>query len=271
MRKMTYIGIIILVIAVAAIALGVFYGSSGIIKAASGLVVMKNMTVFNNSFAYLTFNTVGTPLIFSARSESDVNFYLMNMTAYSLWAGANYTGMHQNRFLVGEGLEGNGIIVVYHNTMNASFPASIGQEPMYIEGGNSTYANLANSTYYLVIDNTNGSASNSTNVNVSVVYLPNINTNNATTYSNYTNFEDSLNRIRAETEVAFVLLIIGVVVIIYSLVRGRRGKGIDGPKIRVTSDEDIDNLYEKAGVRGKGVQTGGRAARRKSRHKKSER
>lgn len=251
MLKITYIGIIILVMALAVIAFGVIYGSGSIMKAAGDLVVIKNITVLSNSSTNLSFNTTGSPLIFSVLSEADINFYIMNSTAYSIWGSTNYTETNPNGLLRSESLEGSGTVVIYQNSMNVSFPTGMGQKPIYEEYGNSTYTNITNSTYYLVIDNTNGSASSSNDVNVRVVYLPSINLNNATTYNNYNNFENSLNKIRMETIIAVILLIAGGVVVVYGVVRNRRDKNRKNNNSgkRYTSEEDIDKLYERAEVR----------------------
>ena len=241
MKKSIYLGIGLILIAIVIFLFSRSVGISSIMKDVAGLMIMKNVVITNNSFYTLKLSLSNTPLAFYAIASNDINFYLMNSKAYNTWNSSYFIKKYGNGIVRAEHLEKDGIIMIYNNTKNMGFPIAPSYNVSYvIKNFNNT--NITNSTYYLVADNTNGSKSNSTDVEFNIRYFPNLNSNNTTTYQNYNKLKNSWKTVIIETLIAGIFFVIGIITILYMLIKKKRKKNKE--KIKDKNEDYINELYK---------------------------
>ena len=197
-KKIFYIGLLLV-----AVAIILSFPISGTLTNAIGNAVNSNTTALNNMFAE-AFNSIGTvenitvtggnfiPLKISsagitgnatfyldANISSSLNVYLFNQSGYSTWTaylngGVSRSGINEARLLEGSGTlllynAVHGLIAYQSLNTTPALPSTIKySSPSYQYGA----INISHSgNYYLVFDNTNGSASSSRSVTAKVVYL----------------------------------------------------------------------------------------------------
>lgn len=269
MRIGYYIGIIIVIIATVMVAYGSSTITSKVYGIANDLLIYNNTTVSSNSIYSLAINVNDSHMLFAAGALGRMNFYLFNSTGYRSFESIRGSNRSESLISIARSLEGHGTIEIFYDSENASFPVLTPIKPYYtVKAYNETNSSIPNSIYYLVADNTEDSASFGTNVNLTVVRLPNINKNDTSLYNKLTNLSEEILYNGIEIVIGAILLLIGIAVILYTFIKGRENKkndiqkgendsrtrrfGIGRGKM---SDEQIDELY--------GIRKGKRPAKRK--------
>ncbi len=239
MRRITAIGLAIILIAIALVLYGLFVGSGQVYNSAVNLTSSLNATVKPHGTYTMAFNySNGTSFYFLAHASGNINFYLMNSSAYGLFENSNSTSKYANA----ESLEGKGMLQIYRNATNSSFPASYQQGLRYEYAKNQTQP-PKNGIYYLIADNTNGSASASNSISLGIVYLQNF-YHNQSDIAKYQKFVGAVTSEKLVGVAGGVFLIFGIVIVAYGFIR-RRGKGGDTSQVKKgMSEEEIDRLYE---------------------------
>ena len=188
-------------------------------------------------------------------SQSPVDFYLFNYSGFSKWASIAYAGNAPSGYSAALSLEGAGLLYGYKNARSATVPytSSIDNVSPFYQT-NATLLNSANGAYYAVVDNTNGSASSATQVKATILYQskPSSLTQGQTA---------SALGVLAAGAGFFILLIAGIILIIYGLVKKQpQTAGTQAPQQKSDmSEEQVDQLYKnikkKSKGRGKDMQT----------------
>lgn len=245
-KKIIYIGIVLLAVAVATLLL------SGSIANVHGLLTEQNVTVSSLSFSavpiVLANNSI--PLVIG-RFSSKVNFYFFNGTGFSDWTKLMNKSNAPLGYASALSLKGYGLLFAYLNTTSVILPYQPGV-------GNFTPAYFVNSskgfpggTYYAVIDNSKGSLSSASQVNATLLY--NAQGSNGTAITKFI-YEEAVFGITF-----FILLIAGIIIIIYGFIKKPK-EGMDAmqtsakPSGSVKSDIDekeIDELYKRIKKKGK--------------------
>lgn len=247
MKKTTYLGIGLILIAIIIFFVGRSAGINNIMKDVAGLMITKSVVITNNSFYTLKLSLSNTPLAFYAMASNNINFYLMNSEAYQMWNNSYFTKKYRSGIVRAEHLEKNGTLLIYNNTKSMSFPVVSHNVSYLIKGFNST--STINSTYYLVADNTNGSKSESMNVNFSIKYFPNLGLTNITNNQNYNKLRNSWKTIIIETLIAGILFVIGVIIILYMFIKSKRKRNKE--VINDKNEDYINELYKNIDKRAK--------------------
>ncbi|MCL5430306.1 MAG: hypothetical protein M1504_02405 [Candidatus Marsarchaeota archaeon] len=261
-KKIVYIGVI-LIVAAAVVLLISGASAGGVVSGLKNLTKMQNFTVNGGAFAYLPLQSVNSSLLAVGVLNHKVNVYLLNSTAFPLWENSV-----SNTLAPGGGnglysalqLEGKGAFLIYENATNVTIPANLqlgnfSASPALYALNESLYKN---GMYYVVVDNTHGSASYSNQVIANFLYLlpPTNSTSAATIY----NFNSTLGTLFILGVVFIVLLVAGIIVIAYGLLKKRQPTA-ETPTVKGgPTKEEVDRLY-----RGVGKPAAGRRARKKRR------
>ena len=237
------IGLAIILIAVVLIMYDLFIGSGQVYNSAANLTSNINATIKPNSTYTMAFNySNSTGLFFLARSTDRINFYLMNSSAYGLFESSNSPSMYAEAV----SLEGKGTLFVYRNATNSSFPISYRSGLEYEYTKNQSQP-PRDGIYYLVADNTNGSAASANEVSIGIVYLQNFYRNQSDA-AKYQKFAGALNSERLVGETGGLAIIFGIAVVVYGFIRRRKNSTDESPVKNGMSEEEIDKLYENERV-----------------------
>ncbi len=251
-KKFVYIGLVLIV---AAFGLLLLAGSL-LTSVASGLLAEHNVTVSSMSFSYLQVILVNQTAIFGVVSSKPVNFYVFNSTGFAVWSTEVNSGNAISGYATAVALEGKGLLFGYHNALIGTIPYSqvLGNAtPFY----NINASRMPAGTYYAVVDNTNGSASDSITFNSTILYP------SQTSAAGYASRSASAIAVLASGAGFFVLLIAGIALILYGFfkktpaqVAGMQTQAAGQAKPKGDmSDEQIDQLYKnikkKTGRKGK--------------------
>ena len=253
-KKLIYGGLVSVVLAI--IVLIILSGQeSGIIQGYAQNSTTYNLTIASHGFGSEEIYINQTSYILTtATSSGRANVYFMNGTAFSMWSA--YSKL-RNSSMTGldyaASLEGDGALVIYKNTTIASIPflSQLSQsgvqetKPIYSINTSKPYAQGA---YYIVIDNTNGSASANGAIAANIV-VPTPLSNSTIAYFN----KAQLSLLPYGT-VFFVLLVAGIILIVYGYFKKPRepqppaGAGGKTHTEHTTekglpSDADINVLY----------------------------
>lgn len=260
MRIGYYIGIILVIIATVMVVYGSDNVTNSVYGIAGDILIYNNTTISSNSIYTLAINVNDSHMLFAAGASERINFYLFNSTGYSSFESIRESNSTESLISIARSLEGQGTMEIFYDSLNASFPILTTVKPSYtFKAYNDTNSSISNSIYYLVADNTKGSASFGTNVNLTVVRLPNISQKNTALYNKLLSVSKGLVYTGIEIIIGAILLLIGIATILYTLIKGRRNRGDtlsgkgdrDGRAVRFgfrsrdMSDEQIDKLYYK--------------------------
>lgn len=227
-KKIVYIGLLVFVIGlVAMFSNAATQNISGLSQAQP---IASNFSINASSFysAPLYISNLSLVIVLCNFSRP-VNIYLMNSSGLSAWSRSE--GLSR-----AESLEGKGTLLIVRNSTLFSLPS--------LQANNSSthvlYSGLGKArfnpgTYYLVADNTNGSASSKDPVSGQIVYVPEV--PNETTQANLSQFGTQI----AFGAVGFIIVLAGIVLIVYGLMKAPKVPGRkDGD---TPSDEEVDRLY----------------------------
>ena len=257
-KKIVIVGVILILFGIlaAAIATTTFNGS---IKSFASQV-LKNATAraAPGSFAYVPISLPNASQIYVlAELNKSANFYLMNGSAFSSWSAAMGNTINVTGVSAAAALEGNGTIFIARNstfidTASPVAPNST-EDIMYSSPNVTEPAGM----YYVVADNTNGSASSGNGSVLAriVYYAPGtVSSNTIAEYSG------SGNTVLGSGIAFLVLVVAGLVFVIYGIVKkpkpgavpeqfqdrktGGHAPGGEKP------DNYISSLYDK--IEGKG-------------------
>ncbi|MGI0100926.1 MAG: hypothetical protein ACREBH_04405 [Candidatus Micrarchaeaceae archaeon] len=160
-KKIVFIGIGLLVIAIVVLLLSVFLLSGGVSKD----ITTANTTVAAHGFSDVPITYYGNTTIIAiyAIMGNATNIYVLNASDFSAWSGhMNSTASNTSGIAYAQALGVNGTYV-YSNVSNIVIPIVL--KEFSKGGGHSGKA-------YLVIDNTLGSKSYANAVNATISYFP---------------------------------------------------------------------------------------------------
>lgn len=267
-KKIVYIGVALLILA-----LIVFLESSSLTNTAlqnttqnitqslQRSSVTQNVVVQSDSFYVLPLPITNTTAFFLAvgNFSSRVNAYLFNGAGFGAWnsiVSGNTMAIGLNSAI---DLEGRGALIIYRNVTFASVPPYIQEAnvtPIYMS--NASIANV--STYYFVIDNTNGSASSSKQVDVTTKFGSFQSSALSSLSGLQTAFDLGL--------VFFVLLVAGLLALVLGILRKPKGDAEMPPVgMKLKKDEVnpayVNRLYRNLRRRGKRAQRRSKRTARK--------
>jgi hypothetical protein len=275
-RRIFYIGVGLLIAAVAVLIINGYF-ASGLASGLQNILIMKNLTINSYNFSSIAISSTNSSYLFIiAAANKPVNMYLFNGSGFFNWQHyalppiipcpinattntATCTHIPKPSGLSRAiALEGKGAFVIFKNATNVTIPQSISSTTTPLYASNSTL--YPPGTYYLVIDNTNGSASSSTQLQAKVVYLPPIN-NSSITSGPLSSFGSQLTQEIGLGIVFFILLIAGIAVLIYGFLRKPKDSGMppplpSKPRLKGEADrEQVDQLYKDIEKREKAKKT----------------
>ncbi len=239
-KKFIYIGVILLVVAFAMLLLA----GSLLNSTVNNLFTQKNVTVGPSAFTYEQVQLTRQPAIIAMISDAPVNFYVFNSTGFLKWSSSMYSTNAPSGYRSALPLEGAGLVYGYLGTKSATIPysASIDNTTPFYET-NSTSLDNVTGTYYAVVDNTNGSASSASGVKASVLY-------ESTSSSLAGSQAASAVGVLAAGASFFVLLIAGIALVIYGIVKkqpiapGEPASARQAVQKSNMTEEQIDQLYK---------------------------
>jgi len=281
-KRVIYLGVLFIFLSVVALAASSLNLQNPLGQDIYGIanLTFKNQTVGNSSFDSIAINLNSTStLIFSTKSYNRSNIYIMNTSAFLNWVNGSYNEGFNGVAKALE-LKDKGIIAIYHNVLSAIFPTGMvpnATNATYVPEYESSYAingTLPAGSYYIVIDNTNGSASYSHALPVSLQYLhyP------LTAPLSLLKGNSPLSSFLLTSSISVLLFVMGFALIIVGIITKTKDRKmiVEGKLVTVhrtkasampssasigdnISDEQLDKLYK--GVEAKHV----RRSRRKSR------
>jgi len=241
-KRIIYLGLLFILFSAVVLAISAFniqnMGSSNIYNITNPTI--KNVTVKGAGFISIPIRLNGTStLAFAATLYNRSNLYLMNNSAFLSWSSSNSV----NGLAKALALEGGGIIAIYRNVSSAIFPTSTlpglnnaTSAPDY-EISSAINGTLSGGDYYILIDNTNGSASYAHEVPANIQYLA---------YSQSTSLSilkdsSSLSSFLLTSSISVLFFVVGFALVIAGLVmksKDKQGLGVD------VSDEQLNELYK---------------------------
>lgn len=243
-KKILYIGIAVLVAAILVLMLNVS-NTSNIANGFSNVLVVKNLSVGSGNFSTVQLNTTNSSYLFIiAEANKPSDMYLLNASGFAAWKlgiSENLTGVS-----TAKSLEGNGVLVVYANAINATIPGGLTQSsaPLYTYNESGFFPA---GQYYFVVDNTNGSASYGSSVYAKIIYVPPI-TNSSVQSGQFATIGSQVEQEIVYGTVFFVLIIAGAVLVLYGFFKKPKGteSGTPGPqKLAANADKEyVDKLYK---------------------------
>ncbi|EET90474.1 MAG: hypothetical protein LVQ97_02925 [Candidatus Micrarchaeales archaeon] len=261
-KRFIYAGLVLVVIAIVSIII-VFDTVSSVSQAPPSILKVVNFTVGSNSYYYSGFVANGSYIVLALiSSKRPLNFYLLNSSTFGEWAsymGSNTSvAANASGFAYAKGLVGKGAVTIFRNATNVTMPYistyAISGPYYQSNSSNISIGELPHGKYYVVADNTFGSASHNSSVNTTMlIYSPDIKVSSLRSYG-YT--------VVAGGTVSVLAIISGIVLLIIGLLK-RGPKGSEGKTVRIfedgapsaMSDEEINKVYDKI-ERKRGVQKG---------------
>jgi hypothetical protein len=176
------------------------------------------MNVSANGFSYATLNvTPPSTIVFIGRSTAPLNVYVMDSAGFAAWKSQvtiSHDGLSYayNLSKLGE------VLAIFTNTTVVSLPVlSNATSTPYISNA-SAQSGYAAGQYYLVFDNTNGSASKSTTVQEQLV-LPVYLLNGSVGTETANQFKSMLTNTAVAGLAFLILLIVGILVAVFGLIK----------------------------------------------------
>lgn len=256
-KRMVLIGIVLLVVAFL-VFLANNSVSTSLVTGLSNLSVSQNLTVLPYSYGYVVLPIQGnaqTFYILLSNFSKPINSYLFNSSAYTKWKSAVTANVPANGFDTAVSLERNGTFFIFRNSTLASVPSQLISNNKSVVYSTSENASYVNGTYYLVLDNTNGSESANSVVNAEIKYLAPI-TNSTLQTSKLSNISNSFQTALWLGVAFFFLLIAGIILLVFGFFRKRRDQleampppGKEKLKNDEVSKEYVDKLYSNLGRR----------------------
>jgi hypothetical protein len=245
-KKFVYSGVLCVVIALVAF-LSVSVALSG---STMGKLPNENLTVPARNYSYLLINTSDASMaVASASLSSAINIYVFNATDFGLWrlnaeSANSVGGLDYARTLY----HGNSTFI----SANTAFMMPENVSRVIAKGSNSSYV-------YVVMDNTNGSASFGRPVTAKIVYLV---LNPATNAKYHSLAMDQLYLSFA----AFALLLVGMVLAVYGAMKSAKSAPAYVPTGKEAKNKAyIDSLYKNI-ESGKGNKKTGKSKAGKDGH-----
>jgi hypothetical protein len=201
-----------------------------------GSIPFENITVQSGGSSYATINTSNAQTaIVSVIATSAINMYLFNASNFNLWQSHVLGNASANGLKYAQAIYSGNSPFIFASTdliMPVNVSLMLPKNELY------------NNSVYVVLDNTNGSASSSKEVTARVVYL----VLNPSTTAKYRAIASRQFYLGAA---AVLMLIVGVAVAIYGVVKKEKsGPGIQVPTGKnATSKEYIDSLYKNVNKR----------------------
>lgn len=225
-KKLVYIGVGLLIIAIVLFVISGYLLSGGLSKS----IVLTNLTVGAHGFSDVPviYGNNATALAVYMLVESPANLYVLNGTTFSTWS--NYVKSNKNA---------SGLNYVKTLNVNSSYifqNKTVEVVPIRISKSAAYNNTLPANKLYIVIDNTFGSKSTSTPINATVSYLP---------------LDES--RLLISAVLGYGVIIIGIaaiIVIIYGFIKKDPNQGmpttIGGKPVAKNQNEKdyVDQLYK---------------------------
>ncbi|MDE1833466.1 MAG: hypothetical protein KGH58_03550 [Candidatus Micrarchaeota archaeon] len=246
MKTTTKIGIIVILAGIIVLFASGYLANGQL----SRQLIAVNITAGPHGFGYTDIRANSSSVLFLAvASSNSSNIYLFNASAFGMWSSAVNGGAGGKAYAAT--LNGGGQLYTYDNTSFVQLTL-----PDSARGAGYNYSRVFNGSYYVVIDNTNGSVSSGNTITGRAIYVA-LNSNTVSRYAGGLTY-DVLG--------ALAVIIAGVAVLAYGFVRKRKDASTSGgqqeTKSNTTSKEYIDSLYKD--IEGKKAGTGrkGRARKR---------
>ncbi len=244
-KKFIYIGLILIVVAFVLL----FAAASVLSSTAKSFLTEQNITVSSMSFDKVQLLMANQSMIVAMISTKPVNLYLFNSSGFAAWTTVLSSSNTPSGYLSALSLEGSGLLFGYSDARTATIPyeSTLGNEtPFYT---NNAVTGLLSGTYYIVVDNTNGSSSYLESFNASLLYP-------SQTQPNEHSKEDLAAGGLVVLGISFfALLIAGIILIAYGIIKKPPEEAAtpqQGSKVPLQpkekgamSDEQIDKLYKK--------------------------
>jgi hypothetical protein len=284
-KKVVYVGLALILISIVIAVAGSYIGSNSL-QGLENQVSRQNLTIAADTFQYLQLNNpnASSLVVIAEHSSAPVNVYLFNSSAFAQWKAA----MSSNAVVSGihDALEfkGKGAFYVFDNSTMALMPyngtttyqasqqnaTGLSPHPLYYPSS----VLLPVGTYYLVIDNGEGSASMSQSVSSKVAYSAPIPEQNVTNLV-ISPVAKELAFAAAFGTVVFLMFIAGAVITIWGVFKRPAEYGQVGETQKPPEKADakemqkyIDKLYSRVGkrsVRSKRAVRKRRTARKRTR------
>ena len=247
-KRTMYIALLLIAIGIAIwVAASFSFGSLQNQIVQSTTYSTANLTVKPDNYASYQLQLNGSYLSSLAYVVSpSSNLYLFNTTAYSAWLNARRSDYNASGIALAKILESKGAVLIAQNvTLSPTFNLATNAS-----GSNITYnsgARPSNSTYYLVIDNTKGSGSLNKSVQAGILYA-------VTPIASLDQFLTSTKTISLAGSIpAFLILVIGIILLIYGALRRSKLKdalqpeGKTAPWSKQLTQQEVDELYKNVG------------------------
>lgn len=218
-KRFIYYGLVMIIIAVA-----LFFGSGYLFSNGIGKsITINNFTVRPDNFTYLPISyTNSSEVAIYVITNKPINVYLLNGTVYSAW---------RSHMVATRNASGISYLQQFHLNSSQVFKnSSFAIIPLIVN----TSRNLSSNVVYVVMDNTFGSRSFNSSVNATLSYFP-LHTSKLLSYELTDVF-------------ALLVLLSGIIVIIWGLVKTRGPKVGDNTEKDLPKDEKektyVDQLYK---------------------------
>jgi hypothetical protein len=249
-KNIVYFGIIIIIVSF----LFLFFASSVLIspnlnsttsELISNLTSEKNYTINANSFASYTINLNTTTANITAfvKSNTKINLYLMNNNTFLAWKKALSNTSNVSGLNIASKFEGNGVYYIFKDINYTSIPPglikNITTVPIY-----SSNSLLNKGVYYLVMDNTYGSASSHQIVKASILYILPL-TNQTLNSPQFDSIKNMINESIWLGSIFFITFIIGIAVLAYGIIKKPQSIVVKSKDSTTKiSLADVDELYK---------------------------
>jgi hypothetical protein len=249
-KKIVYIGIAFIIASTVVILIS---GSttSSITTGLQKYLITDNITIKSGGISSTSLSIPANSFIFAfVDLNRSANIYLFNNSAYGVWKNETNTANSPTGLENAKSLEGAGAFAIYRNATNATIPSGLGSSgstPLYSVNQSQLFAN---GTYYFIIDNSNGSASSGSVVKGVIEYLPPF-INSSFSSGVFAGLGSQLSEAVTLGIIFFVLFIVGIILVIYGLIKQPKNTSLPPPKTEQTGkletkadQQYVDQLYK---------------------------
>jgi hypothetical protein len=253
-KKIVIIGLLLVLASIGVL----FIGGNLVLNNASlvsNQLKSANLTISAGNFSYVQLGATNASFfVLLAKLSNNANFYVFNQSGFSAWSAGVHSARGASGIRYAISLENKGAFMIYKNTSTPSVPPLVSSDPSLIFAYNSSIP-YPQGSYYFVVDNTNGSASSQMLMNAQFVYAPPINNQSIKSGALGSIPAALVNNELLVGGVFFILLVAGICVTLYGLVKKPPETPVDMLKkntnaIPVSSKVDpkyVDALYRGVG------------------------
>jgi hypothetical protein len=252
-----YIGIAFIIAAIVVILISTGT-TSNIGTTLQQTLIVNNLTIKSGEIASTPININANSFVFAFITlTKPANIYFFNNSAYKIWINETNTTNSPTGLKNAENLEGAGALIIYRNTTNATIPTNLGSVNSSLLYSTNQSQLYPKGTYDFVIDNSNGSASRSSNFAAKVAYLPPF-TNGSLSSGPLAQLGSQIDQEVVYGVLFFLLFVAGIIIVIYGLIKEPKDKQASVPKndqpqkLETKADQQyVDELYKKVDAKKK--------------------